>query len=285
MGSLTTGPLGSGAAELKPSELEQIRQLAHQKFGLDLKDGKEELVAARLAGLMRRGAFPSFASYYEHVVSDRTGEALIDMIDALTTNHTSFLRETPHFEFLEQLLLGEFKRIEPLRIWSAACSTGEEPYSIAFYLLNMGLPLSGFRILATDISMRALAKAQRAVYSGDRFEQVPEPWRHRFLLQGEGNWKGWYKVKPEISATVEFRRLNLAEPLWDRSTYHIIFCRNVMIYFDHNTQTEVVNRMAACLEPDGYLFVGHSENLSGIKHPLTYCRPAIYRNSRASDRP
>jgi chemotaxis protein methyltransferase CheR len=271
---------GALPGELKASDFDKIRRLAYQEFGLDLKQGKEELVSARLGKILRRGAFPSFASYYEHVVADRTGEALIEMIDALTTNHTSFLREPAHFEFLEEAARADFKATQTLRIWSAACSTGEEPYSIAFYLLNAGLAPSGFRVVATDISTRALAKARRAIYPAERFDQVPQPWRRRFLLQGDGDWKGWYKVKPEVTETVEFRRLNLMTPFAGNDTYHIIFCRNVMMYFDRKTQADLVNRMAARLEPGGYFFVGHSESLTGVDHPLTYCRPATYRNGR-----
>lgn len=273
-------PIGLRTVVLKPAEFEQIRRLAYDEFGLDLKSGKEELVSARLGKLMRRGSFRSFTSYYDHVVADRTGEALIEMIDALTTNHTSFLREPAHFEFLEAAARTEFRGKGVLRIWSAACSTGEEPYSIAFYLMNAGLGPHDFRILATDISTRALAKAQRAVYPAERFDQVPQPWRQRFLLRGDGDWKGWFKIKPEVPSTIEFRRLNLVEPFPGRDTYHVIFCRNVMMYFDRKTQADLVNRLAGCLDPGGYLFVGHSESLSGVEHPLAYCRPAIYRNGR-----
>src|SRR5271165_3096610 len=141
--------LGAHAAKLKPSDFEKIARLAYGEFGLDLKHGKEELVSARLGKLIRCGSFATFASYYDHVVGDRTGEALIEMIDALTTNHTSFLREPAHFEFLEETLVNEFKGVHSLRVWSAACSTGEEPYSIAFYLLNAELPATAFRIQAT----------------------------------------------------------------------------------------------------------------------------------------
>jgi len=270
----------AGVTALKPAEFERIRRLAHEQFGLDLKHGKEELVSARLGKLIRRGGFASFALYYDHVVADRTGESLIEMIDALTTNHTSFLREPAHFEFLERAAREEFRGLGVLRIWSAACSTGEEPHSIAFYLLNAGLALRDFRIRATDISTRALAKARRAVYPADRFDAVPPAWRKRFLLRGEGEWKGFYRVKPEISAAMDFERLNLIEPLADRGLYHVIFCRNVMMYFDRRTQGDLVNRLAGRLEPGGYLFVGHSESLSGVQHSLAYVRPAIYRNGR-----
>ncbi len=269
---------------LRQSEFEQIRKLAFNKFGLDLKHGKEELVSARLGKLIRNGGFATFRDYHDHVVADGTGAALAEMIDALTTNHTSFLREPAHFEFLRTALREEFRGVPNVRIWSAACSSGEEPYSIAFHMFDAGRAPGSFEIFATDISTRALAKAQRAVYPVERFDLLPPEFRKRFLLLGEGQWKGWFKVKPEILRTVEFRRLNLIEPLPSMPPFHVIFCRNVMIYFDRKTQAGLINRLAKFLEPGGYLFVGHSESLNGIDQPLTYCRPAIYRNGPAVHR-
>lgn len=272
---------------LRDCEFERIRRLAHAQFGLDLKDGKQELVSARLGKLMRRGGFTSFKSYCDHVVSDRSGEALIEMIDALTTNYTSFLREPAHFEFLQHAVRNEFQAggaFSPVRIWSAACATGEEPYSIAFHLVNAGLPLNAFRILATDISTRALDKARSGVYAADRMVNLPPEWLRRFALQGNGDSKGLYKVKSEIAQTIEFRRLNLMEPFCDPETYHVVFCRNVMMYFDRSAQADLVRRLAARLVAGGYLFVGHSESLTGLEQPLAYCRPAIYRNGPARNR-
>ena len=269
---------------LRPSEFEQIRKLAFDKFGLDLKQGKEELVSARLGKLIRNGGFATFSDYHDHVIGDGTGTALAEMIDALTTNHTSFLREPAHFDFLRKALTNEFRGVSPMRIWSSACSSGEEPYSIAFHMLEAGRAPGSFEILATDISTRALAKAQQAVYPLERFDLLPPDYRKRFLLLGEGQWKGWFKIKPEVMRSVEFRRLNLIEPLPTLPLFQVIFCRNVMIYFDRKTQAGLINRLARCLEPGGYLFVGHSESLNGLDQPLTYCRPAIYRNGPALQR-
>ena len=263
---------------LRPREFEQIRRLAANKFGLDLKDGKEDLVSARLGKLIRKGGFATFSDYHDHVVADSTGAALAEMIDALTTNHTSFLREPAHFEFLRSALADEFRGVPTMRIWSAACSSGEEPYSIGFHMLDAGRAHGSFEILATDISTRALTKAKQAVYPAERFDLFPADFRKRFLLLGEGEWKGWLKIKPEIVRSVDFRGLNLIDPFPPLPLFHVIFCRNVMIYFDRKTQTGLVNRLAKCLEPGGYLFVGHSESLNGLDQPLTYCRPAIYRN-------
>ena len=264
---------------LKPHEFEAIRRLAYEKFGLDLRKGKEELVAARLGKRMRQGGFDSFEKYYQHVVGDSSGEALIGMIDALATNHTSFLREAAHFEFLRQEVLPGLRERPRVELWSAACSTGEEPYTLAFTLADhWGVEaLRKVRILATDISTKALAAAKSAVYPAERFSSVPPGWLRQFLLRGEGRWHGHYRVKPEVRSQVEFARLNLVEPFSQRNLFPAIFCRNVMIYFDKATQEGVVNRLAASLEPGGYLFIGHAESLTGLRHELTYVRPAVYR--------
>ena len=274
----------AGQVTLKPEEFRQISELAYERFGLDLKRGKEALVAARLGKRLRQRGFQSFRDYYRHVVSDSTGEALIELIDSLTTNHTSFLRERAHFDVLAQVASQDLSKLRSLEIWSAACSTGEEPYSIAMCLdaaLNRaGSP--GFRILATDISTRVLGLARRAIYPAERFEEVPEPWRRRYLLRGQGECNGFCKIKPEIARTVEFQRLNLIEPFPETRPFHVIFCRNVMMYFDKPTQQDIVQRLSQRLELGGYLFVGHSESLTGVEHELCYVRPAVYRKEKES---
>jgi len=267
---------------LTAGEFRQISELVYQRFGLDLKKGKEALVAARLGKRLRQKGIKSFAEYYRHVLADSSGEALIELIDSLTTNHTSFMREKAHFEFLTRAVKEEFSAIANLEIWCAASSTGEEPYSIAVCLaeaLSRGAEnrRRGFRILATDISTRVLAHARRGVYVAERFKELPDAWRRAYLLRGEGECKGSYKIKPELAAHVEYQRLNLIEPFTHRRRFHVIFCRNVMMYFDKSTQQDIVQRLGACLEPGGYLFVGHSESLTGVEHDLQYVRPATYR--------
>ena len=276
----------AGPPVLTASDFQRISELARERFGLNLPSGKEGLVAARLGKKIREGSFASFADYYRHVVSDSTGNSLIELIDALTTNHTFFLRERAHFDFLRQIVTREYQDRPGLRIWSAACSTGEEPYSIAMYLTDVAREIpcrwsSGVRILATDISTRVLTKAQRAVYATERFREIPESWWKNYLLRGQKACEGTYKVKPAIAGLVEFERLNLIEPL-PRRSFEIIFCRNVLTYFNKATQKDIVARLSACLEPGGYLFVGHSEALTGIEHKLDYVRPAVYRNQNAS---
>jgi chemotaxis protein methyltransferase CheR len=267
---------------LTANEFRQISDLAYQRFGLDLKKGKEALVAARLGKKLRKLGFLTFAEYHRHVLADSTGDALVELIDALTTNHTSFLRERAHFEFLARAANEEFREIPTLRVWSAACSSGEEPYSIAMCLAQALAKSPGrqFRILATDISTRVLDQARRGVYPAGRFDDVPEPWRRAYLLRGRAESKGFYKVKADLAARIEFERFNLIEPFGEREPFHVIFCRNVMMYFDKPTQQDIVERLSVCLERGGYLFVGHSESLTGVQHALQYVRPATYRNQK-----
>jgi chemotaxis protein methyltransferase CheR len=256
-------------------DFEQIRQLAHGTFGLDLKPGKEELVSARLRKLLRKGGFRSFQDYYRHVLADRTGTALASMIDALATNHTAFLREPDHFTFLREEVLPSLANRETVEVWCAACSTGEEVWTLAM-LLNEAFPQRRPSIVASDISNKALEAAQAAEYTPDRCQGIPAAWLTKYFVPGKGPVKT-YCVAPRLRAQASFRRLNLVETFsWGR-LFPVIFCRNVMIYFDRQTQEQVVGRLAAMLEPGGYLFVGHAESLTRISHSLDYVRPAIYR--------
>jgi chemotaxis protein methyltransferase CheR len=279
-------PARTTGATLAPREFEQISQLAYERFGLDLKRGKEALVAARLGKKLRQRGFESFGQYYQHVVADATGEALIELIDALTTNHTSFLREKSHFDFLARAVNEELRDIGRLEIWSAACSSGEEPYSISMCLSAALTRPSGrgFSILATDISTRVLGLAKRAVYPAERFRELPEAWRRAYLLRGEAECSGFFKIKPHISERVEFGRLNLIEPFPHRREFHAIFCRNVMMYFDKPTQQDIIRRLSHSIAPGGYLFVGHSESLAGVEHELKYVLPAVYRKAGRAER-
>jgi chemotaxis protein methyltransferase CheR len=266
---------------LKTSEFRLISQLAHERFGLELKGGKEALVAARLGKFLRKGGFKTFDEYYHHVRADKTGDALTGLIDSLTTNHTSFLREKTHFEFLARAVLEELRNVGMMEIWCAASSSGEEPYTIAMCmsdtLARAGAARRDFRILATDISTRVLGIAKRGVYPVERFNDLSDAWRKAFLLRGAGDCKGLFKFKPEVMKHISFEQLNLIQPFPHKKLFNVIFCRNVMMYFDKGTQEDIVQRMSACLEPGGYLFVGHSESLTGVEHALKYVRPATYR--------
>jgi len=271
---------------LKANEFAKIRQLAYNTFGLDLRAGKETLVSARLGKHIRRSGCRSFDEYYEHVVGDVTGDALIDLIDALTTNHTSFFREAAHFGFLRKTFLPEWKSRGSIDIWSAACSTGEEPYSIAMSVLEElgAVSPSKIQILATDISTRVLATAEKGIYPAERLEGLSPVLLRSYWLRGEGDFTGCYRVKKEVRALVDFRRLNLLEPDSQIGHFQLIFCRNVMIYFDKATQQRVVSHLVAHLQPGGYLLTGHAESLTGIAHGLRYVQPAVYRKTPSDGR-
>ncbi|MEO7142458.1 MAG: protein-glutamate O-methyltransferase CheR [Bryobacteraceae bacterium] len=284
---LEASPPAPGAIPtLTPREFAEVRRLAHRKFGLDLRAGKEQLVSGRLAKKLRAGGHRSFAGYLEAVAGDSSGRALVEMIDALTTNHTGFLRERAHFDLLGELL-AQFAGRDRIDVWCAAASTGEEPYTLACLLAEKlsgdagkYTRPTGFHIAATDISTRALDKARRAIYPWDAVRALPEPWLRAHFLRGGGRSEGWYRVKPRLAAHVDFGRLNLIERYSHARPFPVIFCRNVMIYFDKPTQEAVVARLAEWLEPGGYLFVGHAESLAGVTHGLEYFRPAVYRKPR-----
>jgi len=262
---------------LEREEFEQFRRLAHATFGLDLKPGKEELVTARLRRLAHAGGFGSFRDYYRHIVSDPTGESLAAMIDALATNHTAFLRESEHFEFLRREVAPRLERRDSIDVWSAACSTGEEAWSLAF-VLSDALPAKRIRICATDISRKALDFAARACYPAERCRELPAAWLSRYFSAEPGPAKR-YRVASRTQSLVAFRRLNLLGPYaWPRP-FAVILCRNVMIYFDRATQEKVVRQLEACLEPGGYLLVGHAESLTRVSHSLEYVKPAVYRKA------
>jgi chemotaxis protein methyltransferase CheR len=257
-------------------EFEKFRRLAYDKFGLNLTGAKHDLVAARLGKKLRELKIPSYKAYYDHVVADRTGESLIALIDALSTNHTSFLREASHFDFLLTRVLPSLRKRATIDIWSAPCSTGEEPYSIAVTLLeHLGMPPKpALRIHATDISTKALAVAKKGAYTTEKLGAMPVPLIKKYFTQ---TGPGSFQICPEIRRMIEFERFNLIEPMRASRLFPIIFCRNVMIYFDKPTQERVVASLSQFLEPGGYLMIGHSESLMNVRHGLEYVQPAIYK--------
>ena len=262
------------APRLRPEEFDEIRRLAYRTCGIDLRSGKEELVTLRLMRLVRGGGHRSFQQYYRSVVEDHTGAALAHMIDALATNHTSFFREPEHFDFLRSRS-SELVRHGALEMWSAACSTGEEVWSLAC-LFDEILPGAQTRIWGTDISMKALRIARNGVYPADRCRALPPAWLQRHFV-AEGRPASNYRVADALHARATFRRLNLVEPLGWTQRFPIIFCRNVMIYFDTPTQEAVVRQLEQSLEPGGYLFIGHAESLSRVPHSLEFVQPAVFR--------
>jgi len=268
--------LRSSDIRLSTSVFKQIQSLMYHQFGISLSDQKKDLVVSRLADRLRQRGLRSYEEYLQLVGNSE--DELSAMVDALTTNHTSFYREPEHFQYLERAVLPQLQTKPSLSIWSAGCATGEEPYTIACWLLEkLAPPRPQSTILATDISGRALKTAQQGTYPEDRFAGLQAPWRKRFLLRGEGKRQGWYRFKPEVQSMVHFKYLNLNEPFPGLGMFDIIFCRNVMIYFDQPTRDRLLARLAQQLRPGGHFLPGHAESLTPELHGMMRTHPAVYR--------
>jgi chemotaxis protein methyltransferase CheR len=270
---------------LTDEEFEQISAMVYDHCGINLHDGKKELVRSRLAKIMRQGRFNSFSHYMEHVASDASGQAFSELIDSLSTNLTSFFRESIHFDFLANTYLPEIiaqkQRQNQLRLrgWSAGCSSGEEPYTIAITLLEALSERSRWdvKLLATDISTRILKRAQEGVYERERIDPVPPALKNRYLTMRSQNGEKRFEVAPALRQIIVFKYLNLMQDWPFRGPLDFIFCRNVMIYFDKPTQQRLIDRFWQVLAPGGILFTGHSESLTGIRHNFRYIQPTIYK--------
>ena len=267
---------------LTDGDMRKISTLVYEKSGIALRDSKRALVIARLQKRLRHGGFRSFAEYFNYLERDRSGGELTAVLDAITTNHTSFFREIDHFHLLAHrivpaLLAGSGGR--PITGWSAACASGEEAYSIAITLLDH-VPVAQYgrlRLVASDLSTSALGIARRGVYPMDRVVQLPRVTLQRHFERGLGEQDGLARLKTHVRRLVEFRRLNLIEIQSLAGTFDFIFCRNAMIYFDQESRQRVVSMLERHIAPDGYLFVSHSEGLSDISHRLRWCAPGVYR--------
>lgn len=253
-----------------------FRDFIHGVAGITLAESKKALISSRLSGRLAARKVGSFAEYHRLLTSgDDAAEAQI-AVDLLTTNETYFFREGRHFELLEQFAKARTRREGPLRVWSAACSSGEEPYSIAMLLASLP-ELPGFTILASDLSTRVLETARRGLYPMSRINLIPEALKRRFCLRGQKEYEGMLLVAPALRTHVTFRQLNLNEPLPAVGQFDCIFLRNVMIYFNVETKRAVIERIAATLRPGGLLFIGLSESLNGVSNQLQVVEPAVYR--------
>jgi chemotaxis protein methyltransferase CheR len=251
----------------------------YEKSGITLHAGKRALIVARLTSRVRAGGFASFSEYLKAVRSDRSGRELGLMLDAIATNHTSFYREPQHFTFLRDTIVPRWRAAigRPLQIWSAACSTGEEPYTIAMTLADCGAMNAGrVQLLASDLSSKALARARAGVYPMDKVQPLPIDVLRKYFEKGVGTHAGTARVQPHIRQAVQFEQLNLLEITDLGRRFDAIFCRNVMIYFDKAVQQRVVSMLERHLRPGGFLFISHSESLNGIAHGLQWVAPATY---------
>lgn len=263
-------------------ELGAIIRLVYEKSGIALHEGKRALIASRLYKRLKATGAASVGDYLRRLEADASGQELVALLDAMTTNHTSFFREPQHFAFLVERVVPELlarRRGAGIEVWSAACATGEEPYTLAIALLEAVPPSAAcrIRVLASDLSTRALRIAQEGVYRIEKVQPVPPALLKRYFERGQGAQAGLARVRQEVRRLVEFRPLNLIEIASLGRQFPVIFCRNVLIYFDRAVQQRVVTMLERHLAEGGYLFVSHSESLNGLAHGLECVAPAVYR--------
>lgn len=262
-------------------EFEQLTTYIKANYGIHLRKEKKALVTGRLHNIVIQNNFKNFSEYYQHIISDKTGNSVATLLNKITTNHTYFMRESDHFVFFRDTVLPYLKnsvKEKDLRIWSAGCSSGEEPYTLAMLtdeFFGKEKSLWNTKILATDISGRVLEQAQNAKYSNESIANLPPHWKLNYFK----------KIDSENSILVDmikneiiYRKFNLiAKEFPFKRKFHVIFCRNVMIYFDNQTKVELINKFYNSLEYGGYLFIGHSESINREASRFRHVKPAIYR--------
>jgi chemotaxis protein methyltransferase CheR len=269
---------------MNESEYRAIKSLVYEKFGIDLGTKKQSLVVGRLQKVVKQAGCSSFREYYDYILNDRSAEGLNSLINRISTNHTYFNRESEHFQYFSQTVLPEVKeRLKAskdkfLRVWSAGCSFGEEAFTLGMLMLEF---FNGDRfswelgLLGTDISERVLQVAMAGRYSREDVERLPVALRHKYFRITQDKQ---YEVIPVLRNMVMYRRLNLMRTEFPfKKKFHVIFCRNVMIYFDLPTRETLVERFHQYLETGGYLFIGHSESLGRSNRFFKYVQPAVYQ--------
>lgn len=265
--------------ELSAAQFEKISRLVYQVCGINLQPGKEGLIKSRLIRRLTVLGLHDFDAYLAYVAHDKSGRELTTMIDALTTNKTSFFREAQHFDYLRQHILPRLKaEARSVRIWSAGCSSGEEPYTLSIVLREAWPELDrrDVKILATDISTKILKRAREAVYDQETVATLPPALVSKYFTCLPDPPARRYRVKEPVTALVKFAQLNLMGEWPMKGPFDMIFCRNVMIYFDKPTQQELVGRYWDLLAPGGHLFIGHSESLTSNSKQFRYVQPALY---------
>ncbi|WP_295402932.1 CheR family methyltransferase [uncultured Thiocystis sp.] len=258
-------------------DFERIRGLIYEHAGISLNSGKADMVYSRIARRLRATGLTSFEDYLEYL--NREPDEWQHFINSLTTNLTSFFRELHHFPVLaEQVIDAKRKGRSPILLWSSACSTGEEPYSMAMTVIDaLGSWTPPVKILATDLDTNVVRQAAEGVYPMERVEKLPERDLKRFFLRGKGSQEGMARIRPEVRALVSFHPLNLLSDRWPiKGPFDAIFCRNVLIYFDKPTQYRLLARFHPLLRPDGRLFVGHSESLTHVANLFRLQGKTVY---------
>lgn len=262
-------------------EFEKFSKYIRSNFGISLSNKKMTFLTSRLNSILEKSDFNTFSDYYDYVTNDKNGDSVIEMLNKITTNYTYFYREEKHFEYLKDIvlpyLIEKEKNTKDLKIWSAGCSSGEEPYTLQMIIKDALKDRQmhwDTQLLATDISTKALTKAQRGIYSNESVEKMPKNWRDKYFSKyDEEN----VVVKDIIKKEIIFKRFNLMDSFPFKKKFHVIFCRNVMIYFNNETKNQLIDKFYEFTEPGGYLFIGHSESLDRNHCKYNYLQPAVYR--------
>jgi chemotaxis protein methyltransferase CheR len=262
-------------------EFQKIRSYIKKNFGINLSDGKKSLVVTRLRLVLESNGFNNFSDYYDFLVNDKSGSAITEFINKITTNHTYFMRETEHFDHLKEKALPEvyenFSRKKDLRLWCAVSSSGEEPYTLQMIIEDFFADKHGWNTqsLATDISTTVLDKAVSGIYSTASVQGLPSAWQKKYFEKYDDENS---IVVSSLKAKVMFRRLNLMDEVFPfKNKFHVIFCRNVMIYFDEPTKNQLIRKIYNVLEPSGFLYLGHSETIGQAGEGFQYIMPSVYK--------
>jgi chemotaxis protein methyltransferase CheR len=272
----TAGKENMDIPTITDHEFNQFRKLIYNIAGINMSPIKKPLVMGRLGKRLNHHGLQSYGEYFKLLNSNGQDEELQMAVDLLTTNETYFFREPKHFDFLQRHILSSHPRAKTFRVWSAACSSGQEPYSIAMILANF-LGENPWEIIASDISIRVLDRARHGHYPLEQTQHIPKKFLAKYCLKGIGPQEGTFIIDRNIRNRIKFSQINLNDPFPLKEKIDLIFLRNVMIYFNAETKRKVIDRMAEVLKPGGYLFIGHSESLNGIYDEFETVAPAIYR--------
>jgi chemotaxis protein methyltransferase CheR len=271
-------------AKMSTAEFNRLSTFIYKEYGIKLPLVKKTMLESRLQKRLQALKMSSFREYCEFAFSTQGQHTeIVPMIDLVTTNKTDFFREPVHFEFLQSYVLPEFTKnfpARPLKVWSAGCSSGEEPYTIAMVLQEFSEIHTPFpyAIQATDISTQVLTKAITAVYAEERIAAIPLALKRKYFLKSKDAAKKTVRLVPQIRSKVQFARLNFMDEVLDvPADFDLVFCRNVIIYFDKPTQEKVIEKLCTKIKPGGYFFLGHSESVTGMNLPLQQLKPTIFR--------
>lgn len=276
-------PISYYDAKLSSKDFQRLSSFIYQQYGIKMPEAKHIMLQSRLQKRLRALQIPSFTEYVDYVFSQRGSDEIIHMMDVVSTNKTDFFRENQHFEYLLDSVLPEFYDVQHqnfVKVWSAGCSSGEEPYTLAMVLSEFQQKARGFdfQILGSDLSTIVLEKAVTAIYPEDRVDVIPYDMKKKYLLKSKDRTKPTVRIVPELRRKANFMRLNFMDDVYDApANFDIVFCRNVLIYFDRPTQEKVINKLCRHLKPGGYFFLGHSESVTGINVPLNQIKPTIFK--------